>query len=55
MKTKQIKVFGLLVLLSILTYLTYRHLNRIIQIDSCLDKGGSWNYRLEKCECFPKV
>ena len=27
-------------------------INRSYQIDSCLDKGGKWNYDLKKCECF---
>lgn len=22
------------------------------QVDSCLDKGGKWNYELNKCECY---
>lgn len=22
------------------------------RIDSCLDKGGKWNYELKKCECY---
>lgn len=52
MKAKRIKVFGLIILLVILTYFSYTKLNRFIKIDSCLDKGGSWNYNLEKCECL---
>lgn len=22
------------------------------RIDSCLDKGGKWNYELKRCECY---
>lgn len=25
---------------------------QFVQIDSCLDKGGKWNYDLKKCECY---
>lgn len=32
-------------------YLT-RKIKRSFQIDACLDKGCSWNYILEKCDCL---
>ncbi|MGE5410520.1 MAG: hypothetical protein ACM3MI_06140 [Clostridiales bacterium] len=28
---------------------------RFVQIDSCLDKGGKWNYDLKKCECLSTI
>ena len=27
-------------------------INQFFQIDSCLDKGGKWNYNIKKCECY---
>ncbi|PKP32293.1 MAG: hypothetical protein CVT99_06030 [Bacteroidetes bacterium HGW-Bacteroidetes-16] len=30
-------------------------ITRILQIDSCLDRGGRWNYELNECEEFNQI
>ena len=30
-------------------------INRFFQIDSCLDRGGRWNYELNECEEFYQI
>lgn len=32
-----------------------RWINRFFQIDSCLDRGGRWNYELNECEEYYQI
>ena len=50
MKSKTIKILGVVALFSALIYFGYPKAKRFFEIDACLDKGGVWNYELEKCE-----
>lgn len=47
---KSRKSIILIVLIIIIGLLIYPKAKRFIEIDICLDKGGSWNYNKEKCE-----
>ena len=42
-------IIGMSVVL-LLLIITFPKINRFIEIDSCLDKGGSWNYEKEQCD-----
>jgi hypothetical protein len=45
---KGLVIVGIIAILIFIILKIYR----IYQIDSCIDKGGKWNYDLNKCECF---
>ena len=48
-----ILVFGLaLIMVSIFGII---RIKRFLQIDACLDKGGKWDYNLNKCEEYYKI
>jgi len=50
MNRSKIKViFGVSITI-ILLMVIYPKINRAIEIDSCLDSGGRWNYKQEKCD-----
>jgi len=36
-----------------ITFLLAKWTERFFQIDSCLDRGGRWNYELNKCDFLP--
>lgn len=47
------KTFGILVItlsLITLTVIAYMKMTHFFEIDSCLDKGGRWNYEKQLCE-----
>lgn len=44
-----VSIIGLLTI----TFLLAKWTERFFQIDSCLDRGGRWNYELNKCEFLP--
>lgn len=50
MTRKTIKILGITILLLTLTSFGYFELRRFFDIDSCLDRGGRWNYEEKKCE-----
>lgn len=52
MITKEIKILGFALSVLILGYFGFIKAKRFIEIDSCLDKGGSWNDQKQKCEFF---
>ena len=43
-----ILTIGLLIILTGIW--TYPKINQFFKVDSCLDKGGGWNYETNKCE-----
>jgi hypothetical protein len=45
------KKFILLIIIILLCIPVYLWIKRQLEIDSCLDKGGRWNYESGKCEC----
>ncbi|BDX37807.1 hypothetical protein CYCD_11940 [Tenuifilaceae bacterium CYCD] len=47
---KHIKLLIIVVLVATVIFFGFSRLKRFLEIDSCLDKGGSWNYELKKCE-----
>jgi hypothetical protein len=47
---KHIKLFIIVILVTTVIFFGFSRLKRFLEIDSCLDKGGSWNYELKKCE-----
>jgi hypothetical protein len=51
---KRIKIIIFTILFIGLAYLAYAKVSSFLAIDICLDKGGSWNYSLQKCECLDK-
>lgn len=38
------------ILITIILIISLFEIKRFIQIDKCLDKGGRWNYEMNKCE-----
>lgn len=45
--------FGLLIVgIALLLIFGVKWIIQFVRIDSCLDKGGKWNYNLKKCECY---
>lgn len=46
---KFIKICCILALIVILVFVFFR-INRFLEIDSCLDSGGRWNYETNQCE-----
>lgn len=38
------------IIISVLLLFSCKQINKQLAIDSCLDKGGSWNYELNKCD-----
>ena len=50
MTRKTIKILGISVLFITLTYFGYVKATRFFKIDSCLDRGGRWNYEKQECE-----
>jgi len=50
MKNKPIKILVFILLLMGLTFYGYNKVESFFAIDGCLDKGGCWNYELERCE-----
>jgi len=51
---KKRKSIILIILLTIIGLLIYPKVKRFIEIDICLDKGGSWNYNKSECEYSEK-
>ena len=50
MNRSKVKViFGVSITIILLTVI-YVKVNRFIEIDSCLDNGGRWNYEQEQCD-----
>jgi hypothetical protein len=47
---KTIKIIGITILFIALTYFGYVKVSRFFAIDSCLDRGGRWNYKTNQCE-----
>lgn len=50
-KRKSLKIGILSFVIVLILILGARWTIHFLQIDSCLDKGGKWNYDLQKCEC----
>jgi hypothetical protein len=50
MTVKTIKILGITILFIALTYFGYVKVSRFLAIDSCLDRGGRWNYKTNQCE-----
>ena len=50
MTTKSTIIFGITVLLAIMTYLAYPRVRTFFATDSCLDQGGRWNYQKGNCD-----
>jgi hypothetical protein len=48
---KKIKILAFIILIIAIGFYTVIKVSKFIAIDKCLDKGGSWNYDLDKCEC----
>ena len=48
---KKIKMFTFIILFTATAFYAFIKVSKFIAIDKCLDKGGSWNYELAKCEC----
>jgi len=46
---KRLFILGILIL-GIAVIIGVIYIKRFIQIDSCLDSGGKWNYETKKCE-----
>jgi hypothetical protein len=53
LKRKLIIIFVLSGIILVSVYGIFK-IARFLQIDSCLDKGGRWNYELKECE-FDKI
>ncbi len=51
MNKKLIIATSLIIIIIILTFGTL-WVQGFLKIDSCLDKGGQWNYELNKCEGY---
>ena len=47
-----IKIGLLIVGITLILIFGVKWIIQFVQIDSCLDKGGKWNYDLKKCECY---
>jgi hypothetical protein len=50
MRRKTIKILIITFAIIALTAFGYFKVTHFFEIDACLDKGGRWNYELEKCE-----
>lgn len=50
MKRKTVKIMIIIFVLSVLTGFVYLKMTHFFEIDSCLDKGGRWNYEKKSCE-----
>jgi hypothetical protein len=48
----RIKIVLLIVGIGLLLIFGVKRIIQFVRIDSCLDKGGKWNYDLKKCECY---
>lgn len=48
----RIKIGLLIVGITLLLIFGVKWIIQCVRIDSCLDKGGKWNYDLKKCECY---
>jgi hypothetical protein len=51
-KNKRIKSGLLIIGITLLLIFGVKWIIQFVQIDSCLDKGGKWNYDFKKCECY---
>lgn len=47
-----INIIKVALLVAVALIIGARWFSRYMKIDACLDKGGSWNYELKKCEHF---
>lgn len=50
MTFKTLKILFITLAIIGLTAFGYLKVTHFFEIDACLDKGGRWNYELEKCE-----
>jgi len=48
----RIRIGLLIVGITLLLIFGIKRIIQFAQIDSCLDKGGKWNYDLKKCDCY---
>jgi hypothetical protein len=55
MTTKTVAIIAVSVLLIILARLAYPRVTTFFAIDSCLDRGGSWNYQNQNCDMEPEL
>jgi hypothetical protein len=51
MNVKKIRLYILIILSAVIIVFGYIKFKKFIEIDKCLDKGGSWNYKTDKCDC----
>jgi len=47
---RRIIIWALIVLTPLLAYYGFTYGKKFFAIDKCLDLGGAWNYKLNKCE-----
>ena len=50
MRLKSILLYSIVLLLALISIVSYPWIKRFFQIDSCLDIGGSWNYKTGQCD-----
>jgi hypothetical protein len=50
MKQKKYLIYIGIIFLILVGYWGLKNIDKFLKIDSCLDQGGSWNYKLNKCE-----
>ncbi len=46
----KVKVILIIIFVTAFGTFAYKKVDRFLEIDSCLDHSGSWNYQTEKCE-----
>ena len=51
---KKIKIFTFIILFTATGFYAFIKVSKFIATDKCLDKGGSWNYEIDTCECSEK-
>ena len=50
MKRKTVTITIVLTVIAIIAIVFSLKFNRLLKIDECLDKGGSWNYERNDCQ-----
>ena len=50
MKRKTVTIAIVLTVIAIMAITFSLKVNRLLKIDECLDKGGSWNYERNDCQ-----